>query len=164
MNKKGFEFAPALFFSLLIVIFILAPVLLKVISSTTTNLFSAVNSTSAEAVTEGQASVNLFTGLFDYLIITFLVVNLLILFISAFYIDTHAVFLILYILSAFIFMLFAPNLLYAVEIIWGVFATETASLPYTSFLQSHAIGFTLSIIFLTGIIIYAKFKLTQDGF
>jgi len=97
-------------------------------------------------------------GFIDYLLILMFFVSLIILFISAYFIDTNPIFLVLYIIFAFIFILLLPNMMEAVDTVWSKFPVETNSLPLTGWIQSNMVMFTLGVFILTGIIMYAKFR------
>jgi len=156
-NKKA-EFAPAAFFAILVVLLVLAPIILKVVNSSTDGLFSAMNNSAPEAVIEGQFAVQSVTNLFDYLVVIGILVAVILLFVSAFFIDTHPVFIIMYIIAAFVLILLAPSISGAIDDIYGKFGTETGQLPLTSFIQNNLVTFLLGILILSGIIMYAKFR------
>lgn len=156
-DKKG-EFAPAAFFAILVVLIVLAPIVLKVVNSSTSGLFSALNSTAPAAVAEGESAVQKVTNLFDYLVIIGVLVAVILLFVSAFFIDTHPVFVVMYIIGAFVLILLAPNISGAIDDIYGQFGEEEGQLPLTSFIKDNLVTFLLGILLLTGIIMYSKFR------
>ena len=156
-KKKG-AFSPAIFVTLAVVIFIMAPVMIKVIVSSTTGLYNAVNQSDPYAIEPAQTAVDKVVGFIDYIIIIGLVLNIILLFLSAYFIDTSPIFLLLYILSAFVFVLLLPNLLNVVDTVYAQFATEATELPLVNFLRTNMMAFVLVIIFLTGVIMYAKFR------
>jgi|AntAceMinimDraft_18_1070375.scaffolds.fasta_scaffold10091_5 hypothetical protein len=158
-KKKGqMEFSPALFIAGIVVLLILAPIILKVMSSVKTGLGDALNSTDPNAVTEMNYVVDTGTNFIDYLLVIMFFINLIILFISAFFIDTSPIFLVLYIMFAFVFILLLPNMMDAVDQVWSKFASETGDLPLSDWIRSNMIMFTLGVFVLTGIIMYTKFK------
>jgi len=157
-NKKGLEFAPAFYFTLLVVVFIIAPVLLFVMREVTTNTFASLNDTSPEAVDVGEFAVNKVRTFFDVIIVIGITISLLMLFISAFFIDTNPIWLIVYIIFAFVFVLIIPHLADVVDRIWNKFPEDTTALPLSNFLRDNLIAFIITVIFLTGIIMYAKYK------
>jgi len=164
INKKGqVEFSPMVFFGLIVAVLILAPIILKVVVTVTGGVFTALNSTSPSAVAEGQAVVGVVVGFFDYLILIGMTINMILLFISAFFIDTKPVFVILYILFAFILVVLAPSVLDAVDKIWLQFPDATAYIPYTDWMRSNLVAVIVSIIVLTGIIMYGKMRFAQDA-
>lgn len=156
-NKKA-QFEPAIFFVAIILMIIVGIIILYVLNMVMGGMSTAMNSTAPYAVAEGEQIVTLTTNLFDYLIIIGMLVNVILLFISSFFINTHPVFFILYLISAFVLILLAPNVLNAVDQVWAKFPTESAQLPLTDFIRTHMIGFLLGIMILTAIIMYAKFR------
>ena len=161
-RKKG-EFTPAAFFILIVVLIVIAPIILKVINSATGGVIDAVNQTMPSAAREGELAVEKVTNLFDYLVLIAMLVTMVLLFVSSFFIDTHPVFIVIYIMAAFVLILLAPNVLDAVDDVWGKFPTESGQLPFTDFMRQHLVGFLLGIMIVTGIIIYAKFKASNDA-
>lgn len=157
-KKAQMEFSPALLIAGIIILLILAPVILKTFSSIKTGMNNAVNDTEPNAVTEMNYVIDTGTRFIDYFLVITLFVNLIILFISAFFIDTSPVFLILFIIFAFIFILLLPNMMDAVDKVWAKFPSETNDLPLSDWIRSNMILFTLGVFVLAGIIMYAKFK------
>lgn len=149
-----------------IFIFILGPVILKVFSSMlggfSTGL-SRVDNVSADAVTFG---LNRFTNFWDVALLLGFVANVVVLFISSFLIDIHPAFIILYILGVFFLFVLAPDILNIVQPFQsntGEFANQTASLAGTNWLYNNFVFVLLGIVFITGIIMFAKFKLAGQA-
>jgi len=164
-NKKGqIEFSPALLIAGIIVLLILAPVILKVFSSVKTGMGDALNSTDPTAVKQMDYVLDTGTTFIDYLLVIMFFVNLIILFISAFFIDTHPMFLVLFIMFAFIFILLLPNMMDAVDQVWAKFPAETNDLPLSDWIRTNMVMFTLGVFMLSGIIMYAKFKWGTSSF
>lgn len=164
-NKKGqFEFSIGLFAILIIIAIIFAPIMIKVIKSVTGGMSIALNATNPEAVAQMNYAQNSALGFFDYLIVIGMFINVIILFISSYFIDTHPVFLLLYIFFTFLLMLFLPNMMDAVDKVWGKFNDTGihSALPFTDWIRTHFITFMLAIIILNGIIMYAKFKTGEN--
>jgi len=162
LKPKKAQFEPATFFTVVILMIVTGLIVLYVLNQVMGGLSTAMNTTSPDAVAEGENIVNLTTNLFDYLLIIGMLVNVILLFVSSFYINTHPVFFIVYLMSAFILILLAPNVLNAVDMVWGEIntldATITPNLPLTDFIRTNMMGFLLSIIILTGVIMYSKFR------
>jgi len=164
-NKKGqMEFSPALLIAGIMVLLILAPIILKVIGSVKTGMGNALNSTDPNAVTQMDYVMDTGVSFIDYLLVIMFFVNLIILFISAFFIDTHPMFLVLFIIFAFIFILLLPNMMDAVDQVWAKFPAETNDLPLSDWIRTNMVMFTLGVFILTGIIMYAKFKWSGSSF
>jgi len=177
MNKRAqVEFGPAVLIAVIIGLLILAPVMIRIIGTVTGTFFTQMNDTAPIAVSEASTAVDKVYNFFDYLIVIAMFINIIMLFISAWFIDTNPLFIILYIMFAFIFFLFIPNLLDAVDQVWtkmdSVSAQDTwgdtdalsDTLGFTDFIRRYMMVFSLLVIFLTGIIMYAKIKLTQGQF
>jgi hypothetical protein len=173
-NKKAqVDFGPAVLIAIIIGLIILAPIMIRIIGTVTGTFFTQMNSTAPNAVKPASDAVDKVYNFFDYLIIIAMFVNIIVLFISAWFIDTNPVFIVLYILFAFIFFLFIPNLMDAVDRVWikmddiktlDTWGGNDLNLTFTDFIRMNMMWFSLIIIALTGIIIYAKFKLTQGQF
>jgi hypothetical protein len=173
-NKKAqMEFGPAVVVAIIIGLILLAPIMIRIIGTVTGTFFGQMNSTAPEAVAEANTAVDVVYNFFDYLIIIGMFVNVIMLFISSWFIDTNPMFILLYIMFAFIFFLFVPNLIDAVDMVWNkmddvgeqdTWGDNNLNLTFTDFIRRNMMVFTLIIIFMTGIIMYAKFKLTQGEF
>jgi hypothetical protein len=171
VNKKAqVEFSPAIVIALIIGLIIFTPIMIKIIGTTTGTFFSQMNDTAPDAVRQADGAVDKVYNFFDYLIIIAIFINIIVLFISAWFIDTSPVFIILYIMFAFIFVLFLPNLLDATDRVWERMETvddpwREGSMPltYTDWIRQNLIMTSVVIIALSGIITYAKFKITSGG-
>jgi hypothetical protein len=171
-NKKAeVEFSPAIAIAFIIALLIMAPIMIRIIGTVTGTFFSQMNESAPSAVNEADMAVKKIYNFFDYLIIIALLINVIVLFISAWFIDTNPVFIVLYIMFAFIFVLFLPNLLDAVDSVWSRMESvednwhgNAMPLKFTDFIRQHLIMFSVVIIVLTGIITYAKFKIVQGQF
>jgi hypothetical protein len=173
-NKKAnIDFSPAILVAVIIVLLLLAPIIIRIIGITTGTFFAQMNQSYPDAVAPADKAVETVYNFFDYLIVIAMFINIIVLFISAWFIDTNPIFIVLYIMFAFIFFLFVPNLLNAVDTIWG--KMEDASvhdpwrddpmpLDFTDFIRRNMMMFTLLVIAFTGLLIYAKFKITQGQF
>jgi len=173
-NKKAqIDFAPAVLIAVILGLIIMAPIMLRIIGIVSGTFFTQMNSTAPNAVADASDAVDKVYNFFDYLIIIGMFINIILLFISAWFIDTNPIFIIFYIMFAFIFFLFVPSLLDSVDTVWtkidGLSSLDTwessdLNLDFTDFIRSNMTLFSLIIIALTGIIMYAKFKLTSGGF
>jgi len=170
-NKKAnVDFGPIVLIAIAISLFIFAPIMIRVIGTTTGTFFKQMNETAPEAVREASGAVDKVYNFFDYLIVIVLVINIILLFISAWFIDTNPVFIVLYIMFAFIMILFLPNLMDAVDRVWekaedmGEYDTwegSSMNLTFTDWIRRNMMMMMIVIIVLTGIITYAKFKLVE---
>lgn len=172
-KKAQVEFGPAIVIALILVLILMAPIVMRIIGTVTGTFFTQMNETAPDAVAPASQAVDTVYNFFDYLIIIAMFVNIIVLFISAWFIDTNPVFIMLYIMFAFIFFLFLPNLLDAVDQVYSKMEDASSqdtwgdnglNLTFTDFIRRNMMMFSLIIIAFTGIIIYAKFKITQGQF
>lgn len=163
MNQRGqIAYGIIAFVVVAIGLFIIAPIVLNVVRSSIGGVADAVNSTHPQASTAGYYVRDSFTNLWDWVILLAFTINVVILLISAFLIDTHPVFVVLYILTLFFLFMFAPSMIDIVNETWSqpAFATETGLyLDGTSFLVEHFSTVLFAIAILSGVVLYAKIKM-----
>jgi len=174
MKKKAqIDFSPAIVIAFIIGLILLAPIMIRIIGTVTGTFFVQMNSTYPNAVTPARDAVDSVYNFFDYLIIIGMFINVIVLFLSAWFIDTNPMFIILYIMFAFIFFLFIPTLMDSVDSVWDKMEDQAdlddwegndLNLEFTDFIRRNMMVFSLIIIVITGIIMYAKFKMTQGQF
>lgn len=172
-NKKAqAEFSPAVVIAIIIGLLILAPIMIRIIGTVTGTFFLQMNDTAPSAVAEASSAVDRVYNFFDYLIVIALFINIIFLFFTAWFIDTNPAFIILYIMFAFIFVLFLPSLLDAVDAVWDKmedvgdqdpWRDGSMNLTFTDWVRQNLIIVSVIVIALTGIITYAKFKTTSGG-
>jgi len=167
-KKAQVDFSPAVFIVVVITLLLMAPIMMRIIGTTTGTFFTQMNSTAPTAVSEASGAVDKVYNFFDYLIIIAIFINLIILFISAWFIDTNPVWIIIYIMMAFIFVLILPSVMDAVDSVWlkmedsaslDTWETNDLNLAFTDWIRENLMMFSVIVIAITGIIIYAKFKL-----
>lgn len=164
-NKKGQLDYPILTFAIVLIgLILLAPIILKVVRSTITPFGEALGNMSSMGGAVAETNVNYVLGVFvnfwDGVLMFAFLLAVILLFVSAFLIDTNPFFMILYILLLFLTVVFAPEILGAVDRIYeaNAFAQEVALLPFIDFLRLN-FGVVLTAIgILTMIIIYAKIR------
>ena len=145
---------------MVIVLLLLSPIMLKIVNEILTPFQAQVGNMSAEAGA-GVATIHTsFLNFWDFIIVITFVVITLLLFISAFFIDTNPLFVVLYLILAFILMIFAPDMTRIIDQIYDSpqFLTEITSIPMSDFLRTHFEIITLGIIILSGVVIYGKLK------
>ena len=168
MNKKaqGFAFGLITFIGIVIILIVLAPTLLHVVTTILTEVGENLNATDTRA---GDAVLGIeedFTNLWDIVIILAFLLNVILLLISAFLVDTHPAFLIFYIIMVFFTVIFVSG---AVDALEGIYATSEYQivvgqyLPMTEFLLDYFEIIILGIAVLSGIITYAKLKGSTRG-
>jgi len=149
-----------IFVGVIISLLILAPVMLKISNEIFDNFSDSINGTSTTAATEVKNIQTTFVTFWDWLIAIAFLVNVLLLFVFAFLVDTHPIFSIFYLMSAIITLMFSRYVLAPVTVIFGsdTFSTEVLQLPITNFIVTRFDIILLGIIILTGIIMYGKFR------
>jgi len=160
MNNKG-QIGVVAIVGVIIALLFIAPIFLNIVRTTTTEFADALNSTSPTAADAVTSIETTYTGLWDWVLILIFALNVLLLLISAFFIDTHPAFILVFIMVAFFTLAFAPNILDATDKIYNDahYAGEVAAyLPFMDFIRGNFGAIVLAIFFLSGIIMYAKIK------
>ena len=96
-KKAQIDFGPAVLIAIIIGLILMAPIMLRIIGTVTGTFFTQMNSTAPDAVAEASGAVDKVYNFFDYLIIIGMFINVILLFISAWFIDTNPIFILLYI-------------------------------------------------------------------
>lgn len=168
MNKRGQIDNPIIAFVIIVIaLLLIAPIALKMFSSIHTNVGNAFGNVSGQGGVIAKANFEKVTGtlinFWDKIIIAAFIFSIIMLFVSAFLIDAHPFFIILYIFLAFMMVLFTPHLLTAVDKIYDSpqFATELTHLAFLDSLRNNFMYFLVGIIVITGIIIYGKLAFTN---
>jgi len=165
MNKLG-QIGVVSLVGVVIALLFLAPILLKIVTSTTTQFATALNSTDSNAAETVTTMTNTWVNLWDWVLILVFGLNIILLLLSAFFIDTHPAFVLVYIMVAFFTMAFAPNILDATDKIWNsayYAADSNLYLPFMDFVRTNFGLIILGVFVLSGIIMYAKFKYFGSG-
>jgi len=169
-DKRGQMEYPLIAFVILIVsLMILAPVMLKIFNSVQTPMSNSFGNLTDNGGAIAQANYNqvmdVGVNMWDKVILFAFILATLLLIISAFLIDTNPVWIILYIFISFMFILFAGDIVGALDGIYNSasFATETAQLAFIGSLRDNFATILVGLMLLTGIIIYGKIALTSRG-
>jgi len=165
MNSKG-QFGIITLVVVVFVLLLLAPFVIKIVRSSVGGFADSLETIDPNAAAQVTFVENTFIGLWDWVIFLVFGLNILLLLISSFFIDTHPAFVIVYILSAFFIMAFAPSMMDVTEKIYNDASMSNATtghdsgslLPVTEFLINNFGMVLLGIIVISGIIMYAKFK------
>lgn len=160
--RKGQIDQPVVLFAIIVLgLLIFAPISLKVFNSIKNPVSASLGNITGGGAT-AQANfdkvMNTLTTFWDKVIMFAFITSLIILFISAFLIDAHPIFIIIYILINFMLVLFAPNMIEAVDHIYtdANFNAEVQQLTFMNELRTHYAEFLVGIMIITGIIIYGK--------
>lgn len=164
-NKKGQMDFPVLTFAIVLIgLILLAPIILKVVRSTITPFASSLGNISVAGGVQAETNVNYVLGMFvnfwDGVLMFAFLLAVILLFISAFLIDANPFFMILYILMLFLTVIFAPEILGAIDRIYeaNAFAGEVTLIPFLDFLRLNFGVVITAIGILTMVIIYAKIR------
>lgn len=161
----------AIFVMVLLGMIIVAPIILKVavtmLDTTSTQLsnIQPSNQSSDDVV----FVKNKITGSLDWAIMLLVLINILVLLITSFLIDIHPAFLVIYIIGAFLLVITLPYTAAAGERIYGMaqFSQGTNNviqyIPMTEFMLNHFGVIIVGVLFLTGIIMYAKIKFSSQN-
>ena len=148
------------FIAIVVGIFILAPIILKVVNSTLDPLEDTLNNTNTEAGDRVGYIHDVFLNFWDYTIALAFLVNILSMLIFAFLVDSHPIFSILYMVSLIFTFMFSHYVVVPVTTILGMeqFQTEVTQLPIVNFLVLRFDLILLGFAIITGIIMYSRFK------
>jgi len=164
-NKGQIDGGIVPFVVLIIALLILAPIMYKVVTSVLGKFSTAIGTQSAQAETASTFVLTKFISIWDIIIFIGFIVAVILLFVSAFMVDVHPAFIILYIIVAFLTMFFAPQAVQVLQYLWtGTdFQEAYGNMPLTVFILNNFSIIMLSLIFITGIIMYAKMKGVSGG-
>lgn len=163
MNSKA-QFGMITFIGLIFVMLFLAPIVVKIVRSSVGGFSDGLANVNEDAAGEVDAVEDTFIALWDWVIFLMFGLNVIILLLSSFFIDTHPAFVIVYILTMFFMFAFAPSILDALETSYDALGDagsghdSGAYLPITEFLINNFGTLMLTIAILSGIVMYAKFK------
>jgi hypothetical protein len=163
MNSKA-QFGMITFIGLILVMLFLAPIVIKIVRSSVGGFSDGLENVNSAAADEVDAIEDTFISLWDWVIFLMFGLNVIILLLSSFFIDTHPAFVIVYILTMFFMFAFAPSILDGLEASYNQLGDAAsghdsgAYLPITEFLINNFGTLMLSIAILSGIVMYAKFK------
>lgn len=169
MNKKGQAESIVIFFIVVVAIFMASIIILRITNSVITPFATAINNTHIQGSEKASETVigvrDKFTGVWDWAIVILFLINIMILLLSAFLIDIHPAFVVIYIFAGIFLFIFGNFVLGALDSIWGAVgtATETAQTPLQQFILNNFQMIFLGIYVLSGIVMYAKIKFFGGG-
>jgi len=160
-NNKAQAESIIIFFGVIVAIFIASIIILRITNSILTPFADQIapfNNDSANVVRSIDIS---FAGVWDWVIVLVFLFNVILLLVSAFLVDIHPAFLIVYIIAVIFLVIFGNSFAYVIDSVWSAVgtSTETAQTPMQQFLINNFNLIMLGIIFLSGVVMYAKFKL-----
>lgn len=173
-NKKGVVLSIVAFFVIVLSVFILAVLLMSLVNTVLTPFREQIRPLSnASAETVGTIQ-DKFTAVWDWSIALLFLLNVVLLFFSAFMVDIHPAFLVLYVIAVMFLIMFGGTMVGALDALYnptGVFGTGNitvggnaiSNMPLTAWFLNNFTLVILGIIILSGVIMYGKFKFGQQG-
>jgi len=164
MLKKGQAESIIIFFFLIVAILVVSIILLRLTNAIVTPFKNQINMTSPQAYNAVNFVQERFTSWWDIAIILIFAFNIITLLVSAFLIDIHPAFVIIYIVSILFLFVFGNYALLALDSIWNAVGTdvEQAQTPLQQFLINNFTMIMLGVIILSGIVMYAKIKMFSN--
>jgi len=164
-NKGQLDFPIITWIIIVFGLLLVAPIMLKIFNNVKAPVSAALGNVTPVAATNFNAVMNTAINFWDKVIIAAFIFATLLLFISAFLIDSHPFWIVLYILIGFFTVLFVPNIIGALNHIYGsaTFATESAALPFMNSLINNFALYLIGVFIMTGIIIYGKIAFFGSG-
>lgn len=164
-NKKGQLESVFWFFGIVFLLFLLAPIFLKLPTAVLSQLAPIAGNQSAQAGVSVNYINDKVITLWDEMIILLFMGNCLLLFVSAFLVDVHPVFIILYIGGLIVLFVFAMPIWDAVNQMYANanLSDQVALMPLSQFFVDNFPIVLLGIVIISGVIMYAKFKLFNGG-
>jgi len=169
MNKKGQILSIIMFFGIVLAVFVISIILLKAVNTVLTPFSSSIGNVSVSAGQTVASIQSSFVKWWDIAILLIFFLNVIILLVSAFMIDVHPAFLILYILAVFFMIIFGSSIIGIVDRlfnggIYGInsFDMESGQMPLVKFIVDNFGIVMLGIIIISGIITFAKLKYSSN--
>ena len=166
MNKKGFGGVQIITFIVVIIAVLITALLVSKITDSILDPFSEkISSISPDASESVDHIQSTFVAFWDYVIIIAFIINVIVLLMSSFFVDTHPVFIVMYIGTLFFTFLFTPEVMVTVDEMFlsGAFNQQLTQLPLTDFLRRNFQMIMLGITILSGVVMYVKFKIFGAG-
>jgi len=159
-KKKGQAESIIIFFILMVAVFIVSIVMLRITNSIITPFQSQIGNMSESAGAAVGYAHDRFTTWWDYAILLVFLFNVILLLVSAFLVDIHPAFLLIYIIAVFFLLIFGNFALQALDNIWYSVGTsvENTQTPIQQFLINNFQLIMLGVVILSGVVMYAKFK------
>ena len=164
-NKKAQIDIPVVTWIVIIIaICILSPILLHLVNVILVPMGNAVADMSPQANISAQHVVQQTNNFWDFsMVLMFLIITIM-LFVSAYFIDVHPLFIVFYIIIAFIlFLIITPmsamlTQFYSSDGSINPFNTTVQHLPFTSFFASYFWQLCFILYIVSGIIMYGKLR------
>jgi hypothetical protein len=167
LNKKGqaLDYPIATFIIVFIGLLLMAPIMLKITGDILEPVGASLGNLTGDAGTSIGNINQSFINFWDFIIVIAFIVTVLLLFMSAFFIDTHPLFIVIYIILSMIMVMFSSEFVRIIDSIYdsATFLGEVNNLGLVNFLRGHFEFIILIIIILSGVVIYGKLKYFRGG-
>ena len=162
--KGQMEFPVLTFIVVVVILLFLAPVILKIVNAILNPISAQLGNQTAVAGRNVLFIQTSFTNFWDWIILIAFLIQVILLLVSAYFIDTHPIFLVLYVILAFVTILFVPTYQEILNAVWNnpQFATEVTDLPFMEFIKNYFELIVMGIIFISGIVIYGKLRYSKE--
>lgn len=162
-TKKAQAESIIIFFFMAIAIFITSIIILRLTNAVISPFQAQIGNFSAPAGAAVGYVHERFTSVWDYAIVFFFFLNIIVLLVSSFLVDVHPAFIIIYIFAVMFLFIFGNSGLYVLDAMWNAFgtATETAQTPLEQFVINNFNMIMIGIVILSGVIMYGKFRFSQ---
>jgi uncharacterized membrane protein YfcA len=163
-NKKGQALSIIYFFAIMIAVFIVSFVMMIMVDRIVTPFQSGVGNVSSNAGSVVSHIKSSFVTWWDWAIMILLFANIIVIFMSAFFIDIHPSFFLIYIFACLFLVIFGYTMLSSLQEIQDKLESQLTSgtwlsiMPMTNWVVNNFNIVMLGIIVLSGIVMYAKFK------
>jgi hypothetical protein len=168
MNKRGQITGIIAFVLIVITLIMLAPFLIKIVMTPSQKFVTAIANVDTNNVTVAATSkiTGTFTGAIDWIIVAMFFINVIILLVTSFLVDIHPAFFVIYLIAIFFLVLFAPTFITFADTLYDnpSFTTLpngedlTSYLPITNWIFDNFGLVIMTVIILSGLIMFGKFK------
>lgn len=173
-DNKGQIISVVAFFAIFLTILVLGTLLMSFVNTILKPVDATLTNMSPQAGGAVRSVNNSFNNWWDIAIVLLSFLDIIILFISSYMVDTHPVFLVVYIIACMMLVIFGGNLATALADIFdtnGIFGNSNVTaggniiqyMPLTSYIYNHFTIVILGILIVSGVIMYAKFKFGRSG-
>lgn len=161
INKKGQAESIVIFFGIVVAIFITSIIMLRITNEILTPFANQIEPYSNQSAQVVNSVHNSFASVWDWVIVLLFLFNLILLLVSAFLIDIHPAFIVIYLIAIIFLVIFGNTFAQVLDMVWGAVGTsvETAQTPLQRFIINNFNVIMLGVIALSGIVMYAKIKL-----
>jgi hypothetical protein len=167
MNKNGQIISVIAFIGVVATLIILSPFLIKIVSEPVSKFSAAMSS--VDATNKSSDAINFISDTylrwFDWVIFFIFLFNVVLILVSSFLVDVHPVWFIIYVIAAFIMVLFAPSMSLVFEKIYtsDQYSSTLTHIPFTNFIYENFMYVILGVIIISAIIMYGKYRFFGSG-